>query len=136
MGHETEYLEVQMYGKLGVEDIKSIIVETEEEAARILKELRRKGLEHIEIRLAGYDTRLKGLLENSGSWDRMSSINSNDIELLGVRYHDAILRYQEAGSLIGDGVKKEYQKILNETIRKYKDAKEYIKKGTAAEKKA
>ena len=79
-----EGLEVQIFGKIGIEEIEAVIVEDLEVARRLRKALDEAGLSHVKIEAAPVHSKLELLAE--GRKSTFVHLETSDIELLGEDY--------------------------------------------------
>ena len=84
------YLEVQMFGNLGMDDVDAVVVESLADAKRARAMLDANGYKHIKIEAAHTNTDLKDVW--GGLRETQLNLRSRDIDLLGDGYIDAIIQ--------------------------------------------
>ena len=83
--HDAEYLEAQIFGRVGIEDIEAIVVESRKEARRLARVLEARGITHIKIEPAVSHTRLKQIWEGRGrdAFRARMALDYEDIDRMG-----------------------------------------------------
>ena len=79
--NRSTYLEVQMFGKVNLDDVAEIFVTSKKYAKTLERSLKKAGYGHIKVRAARYDARLKSLWEKHLS--NLQSLSPTDVDRLG-----------------------------------------------------
>ena len=95
------YVETQVFGKLGLDDIAEIMVQSKKDKAAIEALLKKKGYGHIPVVSSGHHDRLYKIIH--GHIDAIDSFTPDDIDRLGTAYIDKVFRYSGADGLLATG---------------------------------
>ncbi len=85
----SSYTETQIYGKLTLADVDTILVESKSQAVKLRKALDKAGFEDVKIGTSGQNERLKHIWEDTDPTDS-HSFSPKDIDALGDKYVDTI----------------------------------------------
>ena len=95
------YVEAQIFGRVTLDDVESIMVDSRAVRDRLREQLRAAGYGHIEILESPYHGRLARIMRHS--WEDGASLSAADVDGLGEPYLDALLKRGVAGSPIRHG---------------------------------
>lgn len=138
---KAPYLEAQMFGRVTLDDVVVIEVESKKYAAKLQRALKKAGKDNIEVKGSTYHTRFKAMAD--GHLDSYHSFNAVDIDALGAGYIDNILQSYAGGVLHKKAPGKSFgwfDDQLPESLNKFRGTvdglKDAMSKWSLAEKRA
>ena len=95
------YVETQIYGRLGLDDVDAILVESKKVKAELRKRLDKMGLADIKVEASGHHTKLHQIAH--GYSEAMQSLSPTDIDALGDYYIERLFNAGPAQGLLAKG---------------------------------
>ena len=96
----SRYVETQIFGKLDMNDVDAVIVESKKELRNLRRLLDRKGHKDIDVIPGRHHTRLKQIWDGDTAGDE-ASISQDDLDRFGDPWMDKLVRGSASGVLTG-----------------------------------